>query len=99
MIGADTSDASDDSDTSDASDESSSEDAIFVEGVISTVLQVVIDGNSHFYVMLEDDANIYDFALPDMVGILAYEEGDSVEFTCVQGDKVFTVQSFGDTTT
>ena len=93
MIGADT------SDTSDASDESSSEDAVFVEGVILSIVQVVVDGNSHFYVMLEDDANIYDFALPDMVSILTYEEGDSIEFTCVQDDQVFTVQSFGDTTT
>ena len=57
-----------------------------VEGTIARVAQAVIDGNSHFYVTLEGDATIYDFALPGLVEIVTYQAGDEISFRCVEKD-------------
>lgn len=53
-----------------------------VSGTIASIAQAVIDGNSHFYVTLEGDGAIYDFALPEMLGIVRYRVGDAIEFGC-----------------
>ena len=82
----------------DDSGEGSQSDAVSVEGTIASLTQVVIDGNSHFDWMLEDDDAIYDFARPSMVNILTYAVGDSIEFTCIEGDPVSTVQTLGTAT-
>ena len=58
-------------------------------GKIASIAQAVIDGNSHFYVTLEGDDAIYDFALPDMLDIVRYHVGDAIEFSyakSVEGD-------------
>lgn len=56
------------------------------EGVIATMAQAVIDGNSHFYVTLEGDDAIYDFALPGMLEIVTYQVGDAISFACSEGE-------------
>ena len=50
-------------------------------GTIAAMTQVVVDGNSHFYVQLVGDMKIYDFALPGMLGIINYQAGDSISFS------------------
>ena len=57
-----------------------------VSGEVATIAQAVVDGNSHFYVTLADDATgaIYDFALPDLLGIVTYQPGDQIAFRCVE---------------
>lgn len=50
-------------------------------GKIASIAQAVIDGNSHFYVTLEGDSSIYDFALPDMLEIVRYRVSDVIEFS------------------
>ena len=50
-------------------------------GKIASVAQAVIDGNSHFYVTLEGDGAIYDFALPGLLDIVRYKVGDEISFT------------------
>lgn len=50
-------------------------------GKIASIAQAVIDGNSHFFVTLEGDGAIYDFALPDMLAIVRYKVGDAIEFS------------------
>ena len=70
-------------------DEDEAEDASAtreVTGTIARVAQAVIDGNSHFYVTLEGDATIYDFALPGLVEIVTYQAGDEISFRCVEKD-------------
>ena len=52
-----------------------------VSGTIASIAQAVIDGNSHFFVTLEGDGAIYDFALPDMLAIVRYKVGDAIEFS------------------
>lgn len=60
-------------------------------GVIASMAQAVIDGNSHFYLRLEGDSNIYDFALPGMISIVSYSIGDTISFEYQENDSPFTV--------
>ena len=46
--------------------------------MIVHMAQAVVEGNSHFYVKLEGDASIYDFALPGLIEIVGYQEGDVI---------------------
>lgn len=73
---------------------SSSEETSNVEGTIATVAQAVVEGNSHFYVTLEGDDRIFDFALPGMVEIVAYGVGDSLSIDFMEGDPLCAVKSF-----
>ena len=70
-------------------------------GKVASIAQAVIDGNSHFYVTLEGDDAIYDFALPDLIDIVRVKAGDEISFTYTgakddDADGVRTVSKFGD---
>ena len=64
-----------------------------VTGIISAVAQAVVDGNSHFYVMLEGRDELFDFALPGLVDIVRYKVGDQITFTFLNTDGMATVYS------
>lgn len=66
-------------------------------GVIRSMTQAVMDGNSHFYVTLDGTEGIYDFALPAQLGIVGYKEGDTIAFKYVKGDTTNSVQEILDT--
>ena len=53
------------------------------KGIIATMAQAVIEGNSHYYVTLQGDSSIYDFPLPGMLEIVAYSAGDEISFTYI----------------
>ena len=59
------------------------------QGIINHMATAVIDSNSHYYVTLKDDNNIYDFALPGMIDIVRYKEGDTIKFTYYK-ERIFT---------
>lgn len=72
-----------------------------VSGTISNIAQAVIEGNSHFYITLDGQEPIYDFELPDMISIVRYKVGDTIEFGCAKheedqdrGSGVIEVKSF-----
>ena len=50
-------------------------------GKVERITQVVVNGNTHFYLILEDDKNVYDCALPNLLDVLRLEVGDSVTLT------------------
>lgn len=56
-----------------------------VTGTISLISPVVLDGNSHYYVMLNGDGTLYDCPVANVVDIVRFKEGDSVTLT-VSGD-------------
>ena len=62
------------------------EDTKPMTGTIARMTQVVVNGYSHFYVMLEGDTALYDFPLPDCVEIVMYREGDIISFTYAETD-------------
>lgn len=66
-------------------------------GVIRSMTQAVMDGNSHFYVTLDGVDGIFDFAIPGQLGIVGYKEGDTITFKYVKGDTTNSVQEI-DTT-
>ncbi|MBO5459927.1 MAG: CvpA family protein [Lachnospira sp.] len=50
-------------------------------GKIEKIIQTVIDGNSHFYVLLEGRQELFDVSVAELVDIVRYNVGDSVTFT------------------
>lgn len=60
-------------------------------GVISKIAQVVIEGNTHYYIMLEGYKEIFDFDVSEQLGIIRYDVGDSIAFQYIQGGEVCKV--------
>lgn len=60
-------------------------------GVISKIAQVVIEGNTHYYVMLEGYKEIFDFDLAELTDIIRYDVGDSIAFSYIEGGDVCKV--------
>jgi len=60
-------------------------------GTITHMTQAVVNGNSHFYVRLADDKNIYDFSLPALIVIVGYQVGDTINFTYIESTPTCTV--------
>lgn len=61
-----------------------SEVAGTASGVISKIAQVVLEGNTHYYVMLEGYDDIFDVNLAENIAIVKYNEGDSIALSFVQ---------------
>ena len=59
-------------------EEADTREVLTAEGKISKIAQGVIDGNSHYYIMLEGDDHIYDVSVVDFIDIIRYEVGDEV---------------------
>ena len=49
-----------------------------VTGVVDKSAQAVIDGNSHFYLLLQGSQEIYDVSVADTLQVLYVQEGDTV---------------------
>lgn len=64
-------------------------------GTIRSMAQAVVEGNSHFYVTLDGTDGIFDFALPGLIEIVGYREGDPIEFTYLEGETLNTVYAIG----
>jgi len=70
---------------------------LVASGVVEHIGQAVIDGNTHYYLTLTGDANIYDFALPGLIDVVTVGEGDSIEFRYMEGDPTCVVTEFSRT--
>lgn len=64
-----------------------------VSGKITKIAQGVVDGNSHYYVMLEDNDGIFDVSVADFIDIIRYEVGQEVTIEYKEGEKVNTALS------
>ena len=79
-----------------AADVESSGEEETVTGTIARIAQSVIDGNSHFYLVLEQDERIYDVAITDFVEIIRYQEGDAITLRFREGDPLCVVTGIGE---
>ncbi len=61
------------------------------KGRIKTLAPVVLEGNSHYYVVLEGSDLIYDVPVSDFPQIVLYEAGDSITLECLPGETMLTV--------
>ena len=65
-----------------------------ITGKIERMVQGVIDGNTHFYIVLENQKNlIFDVPITDFLGIIKYHEGDTITIAYNEGDPACTVVS------
>lgn len=60
-------------------------------GKIAKIAQAVVDGNSHFYLMLEGSTEIFDVNVAEYVEVILCNEGDTVELDYKKNDKTNTV--------
>ena len=77
-------------------DTSSSQEAVVgtkVSGAIDRLVNIVLDGNTHFYMTIVDDTNLFDVPVAAMPQIVTYKEGDTISFTFIDGVSPYTVQS------
>lgn len=64
-----------------------------ISGIIRKIAPVVIDGNSHYYVMLNDNYDIFDFQISSLPDIVKYSEGSSISFDYSKGNGINYVLS------
>lgn len=60
---------------------------------ITRIAQGVIDGNSHYYIMLEGSDDIFDVSVVDFIDIIKYNEGDEVTIEYKEGEETNAVLS------
>ncbi len=64
-----------------------------ITGKIRRIAQSVIEGNSHFYLTLENADVIFDVSIVDNIEIIKYDIGDKVTIRYLSGDPVSAVLS------
>lgn len=67
------------------------EESKTVKGTVTKIAQLVVDGNSHFYVQLDSRDDIYDVNFAEVPLILTVEVGDEVTFLYTKGENFLTV--------
>lgn len=71
----------------------SAEEEKSITGKITAIAPVVIDGNTHYYVCLENSDDIYDVTMTDeyLIGIIRYQVGDIISIKYQEGYGLQTV--------
>lgn len=92
------------------SSSSGEEGDLVITGTIKRMAQAVIEGNSHFYITLEEDAQIegaddeqedekpyiFDIPVTEYPEIVAYDTGDEITIHFVPASPVCTVTALGE---
>lgn len=60
---------------------------------ITKIAQGVVEGNSHYYIMLEGSDEIFDVSVVDFIDIIRYDVGDEVTIEYKEGESSNTVLS------
>ena len=64
-----------------------------ITGVIEKISQGVIEGNSHYYLMLEDSEEIFDVPIVDFIEVMRLNPGDTVTMEYTEGTDTCQVLS------
>lgn len=62
-----------------------------VTGTIERIAQSVLEGNSHFYLVISGKDLVFDVPVQDFLQVVAMKEGDTVTIEYMEGDPVCTV--------
>ncbi len=65
---------------------------------ITKIAQGVVEGNSHYYIMLEGSDEIFDVSVVDFIDIIKYDVGNEVTIEYKKGEKINTVLSLNGST-
>lgn len=57
-------------------------------GIIESITPCVVEGNTHFYIILANNPDIFDVNVAEHVSIVRYKVGDSVTFSYSQGSEL-----------
>ena len=60
-------------------------------GTIAKITDAVVEGNTHQYILLENDSDIYDVSVVDYLDIVRYGVGDTITFEYMEGEQANTV--------
>ncbi len=62
-----------------------------ISGTIEKISEVVIEGDTHYYIILNNNDAIFDILVPNMVDIVKYNVGDHITFYFTEGDEINSV--------
>ncbi len=68
-----------------------------ITGKITRIAQGVVDGNSHYYLMVSGSDAIFDISVVDFIDVIRYNEGDEVTLEYKEGEQTNTVLSLNGT--
>ena len=60
-------------------------------GKITKIAQGVVDGNSHYYLMIEGSEDIFDVPVMEYIQIIKYEVGQEITVEYKKGEETNTV--------
>lgn len=75
---------------------SDSDSMLKVSGYINKLADVVIEGNSHYYILLQGNDEIFDVDVANFPEIIKYSIGDSINLTYSPGTSYNTVEEIGE---
>ena len=64
-----------------------------VTGAVTKIAQAVVEGNSHYYLMIEGSDEIFDVSVADYIDVIRYNVGDRVTIEYKAGEETNTVLS------
>jgi len=68
-----------------------SDDILKITGTIRKISDSVLDGNTHYYILLDNSDDIFDVSVNDLIQIVKYDIGDTVTFSYIPASQVNTV--------
>lgn len=68
-------------------------EVLSITGRIEKIAQSVIDGNSHYYLMVEGSDAIFDVPVADYIDIIRYDAGQEITLEYKEGEETNTVLS------
>lgn len=68
-------------------------EVLSAEGAITKIAQAVVDGDSHYYLMLEGSDDIFDVSVAELIDVIRYNVGDQVTVEYKKGEKTNLVLS------
>ena len=74
-------------------EDSSEKDVLTITGQITKIAQAVVEGNSHYYLMVEGSQEIFDVSVAEYLDIIRYEVGDEITMEYQTGGKANVVLS------
>lgn len=73
----------------------SADEQLVISGKIASIAPIVLEGTTHYYIVLENSEDIFDLDMSqeELIGIVRYSEGDSVTLKYTEGYGLNTVRS------
>lgn len=73
--------------------EEDTREILTVTGSVAKIAQAVVEGNSHYYLMVEGSDEIFDVSVADNIGVIRFDVGDEVTIEYKQGEETNAVLS------